>query len=156
MLKDAVLRARSAWFLRRHRDAPNKPVPNGLPAPAKPQDIPPPAPKTYTVADLDMWDFPEQGCIRYTDGFPSLEVAREYARRSTWDSVEEQRPLAKSRNDLRTRWLIYGHSCSVVDDTYSARDDLDYFLDHPAAPWQRDYGALDPTNDVSTKGAKDT
>ena len=80
-------------------------------------------------------------------GCASLESAIEYARRRTWASVEEMRPSASSADELRAEFLLFGVSSAVVvgdDRVYSGRDELDYFVTHPASEYERDWLSLEP------------
>ena len=78
-------------------------------------------------------------------GFATLELAREYARRRTRDSLEEQRPDASSAEDLHGRWFSFGEDCLVIGDTYCGGHELDYFISHPATAPERDWRSLSPS-----------
>lgn len=71
--------------------------------------------------------------------FDTWELAVEYARRRTRDSLEEQREGGGS-------FLLFGESCSVSfgDKHYSARDELDFFRANPATAEERDWQSLTP------------
>ena len=99
-------------------------------------------------------------------GFPTEEIAREYARRRTRDSLEELRtggalqpggalhgavtsvpkvaPTDQDLADAKRLWLIYGESCSVVGECgYRASSEIDEFLRCPATAVERDWRAIE-------------
>lgn len=98
----------------------------------------------FAVVVLDMFHYQDPEEEQTISGFPTLEIAREYARRRTRDSVEEQRTESTSPADLRDRWFSFGEDCKVLGDTYCGSYQLDYFIAHPATAEQRDWVALTP------------
>ena len=50
----------------------------------------------FAVAVLDMFHYQDPDEEQTITGFQTLEIAREYAKRRTWDSVEEQRAESKA------------------------------------------------------------
>ncbi len=76
-------------------------------------------------------------------GFPSFDVARDYARRRMRDSVEELRTGSQSAEELRLLWLVFGEDSLVVGadplDVYCGYADLDRFIDTPASAAERDW-----------------
>ena len=147
----ATLRARLASTLSRLAAALEKPVPNGSPVPVKLESPEIRPPDMYSVHVVDMWDYPDDDCMEYVDGFATEELATEYARRRTWSSVEKHRKPDQSREELRICWGSFGDSCFVHRKgdnghaaIYAAVDHLDHFIDHVAEPWERDWAALEP------------
>jgi len=96
----------------------------------------------YRVLVIDMcnYDSDDDFCVGY---FPGLESAREYARRRTRASVEENRAASKSPEDLRDRCFSFGEDCKVMGGGYIGFQELDYFIEHPATPEEIDYRALE-------------
>jgi hypothetical protein len=94
----------------------------------------------YEVIVYDMYDY---GKKMYVVGFPTFELAKEYARRRTRDSLEEQRPQSTDAKDLHDRWFMFGEDCMVVSD-YSGQEELDFFIANPATPEERDWASLQP------------
>jgi hypothetical protein len=77
-------------------------------------------------------------------GFPSFEIAREYARRRTRDSLEEQRESSANAADLRDRWFSFGEDCLVIGGGYAGNSELDFFIGNPASPQETDWLSLKP------------
>ena len=75
------------------------------------------------------------------DGFPSLELANEFARRWTRDSLEKLRGTSESKDELRRMWHMFGEDASVLggEPRYAGSHDLDYFIEHPATPEECDW-----------------
>lgn len=96
---------------------------------------------SWEVTTFDMYDY---GSKTYVGGFPTFELAREYARRRTRDSLEELRPQSTDAEDLKQRWILFGEDCIVVPGPYSGKAELDFFIANPATPEERDWGRLDP------------
>ena len=103
--------------------------------------------KTYGVMVFDMFHYMDEEENSYVGGFPTLEQAKEYARRRTRDSLEEQRPQSKGPADLKDLWWTFGEDCMVVDGGYSGLDELDLFIANPATPEERDWFSLQPPGD---------
>ena len=99
----------------------------------------------HTVLVLDMSHYMDPDEETMVSGFSSLELAREYARRRTRDSLEEQRSDGRSTEDLRGRWFSFGEDCLVLGDTYRGAHELAHFISHPATPEERDWQSLAPT-----------
>ena len=96
----------------------------------------------YSVIIIDMFHYDDESemIIR---GFPTAELAREYARRRTRDSLEELREAGRSHAEMRERWFIFGEDCLVVGDSYTGYSELDFFIDNPATPEERDWMAIE-------------
>jgi hypothetical protein len=76
------------------------------------------------------------------DGFPTLQQAREYARRRTRDSPEELRGPGQTHDDLRRSWSIYGEDAMVLDDGYTGVSEIEFFVAHPATAEERDWQSI--------------
>src|ERR1700677_5385664 len=87
----------------------------------------------FAVLVIDMFHYDEDEDFR-VGWFPGLEAAREYARRRTRHTVEENRPAGTSPEELRDRCFDFGEDCKVVGDSYAAFQELDFFIAHPATP----------------------
>ena len=97
----------------------------------------------YSVLIIDMFQYEAQEDY-VIDGFPTFELAKEFARRWVRDSVEEQRKPGQSKEDLRKLWLTFGEDASVLlgEPHYAGSHELDYFIEHPASPEERDWQAV--------------
>ena len=72
---------------------------------------------TYSVLVVDMFKAPLKESKHTVGGFATLELAREYARRRTWGSGEEQRRRhVAGADEIKRRCYQFGKNCSVVDD----------------------------------------
>ena len=110
-------------------------------------------PIAYRVLVIDNYHVPDDDAAHSVGPFPTWEQAVEYARRRTWDSVEELREADPFPNSLRSQFFMFGESCSAYGGEgkhYSARDELDYFLDHPATKEQRNWSELRPRAEDDT------
>lgn len=96
----------------------------------------------YAVLVIEMFDHDAES-ETILRGFPTLEVAREYARRRTRDSVEELRRPSQSPGDLRRQWLSFGEDCCVIGERYCGASELDYFVAHPATAEERDWKSIE-------------
>lgn len=111
--------------------------------------------KTYKVVVFDLFHL-EDGDGFEIEGFPSFETAKEFARRRTRDSVEhlreEMRKFGREESSeaLRRSWDAMGENVVAAGpgELYSAKDEVDDFIDNPASPEERDWLALDPRHDV--------
>lgn len=111
--------------------------------------------KTYKVVVFDLFHL-EDGDDFEIEGFPSFETAKEFARRRTRDSVEHLRAEMRdfrreeSRESLRRAWDVMGENVVAAGpgELYSAKDEVDDFIDNPASSEERDWLALDPRHDV--------
>jgi len=95
---------------------------------------------TYKVIVFDMYDYGEQ---EHVGGFPSLELATEYARRRVRDSVEHERPQSKDPKDLKYRWFSFGEDCTVLGGDYASEKEMGSYLANPTKPQERDWLSLD-------------
>lgn len=101
---------------------------------------------SYTVFVCDMFHFADDPEHELEiPGFPTQEVAIEYARRRLRSSLEELRKEEQSPEELRDLWYTFGEDCRVVGPegvVYLASAHLDYFIRHPATPEECDYQSL--------------
>src|SRR5687767_7056070 len=96
--------------------------------------------ESFSVLIIDMFHHdPEEDYV--VSGFPSVGLAREFARRWVRDSVEEYRTENRSREEMRRMWYTFGEDASVLGDEphYAGSHELDFFLDHPATDAERDW-----------------
>ena len=111
--------------------------------------------ESYAVGVLDMFNYMDEKGAMLVDGFPSAEIAKEYARRRMRDSVEELRAANQSREELKQLWLVFGEDSFVVGDergdAYYGFADLDFFIDHPASTAERDWLELEKRLPVHTE-----
>lgn len=102
----------------------------------------------YSVLVIDMYHYDEESEV-ILDGFPSFEMAKEYARRRTRDSLEEQRQANQSAAELRGMWSLFGEDCLVIGGEstqggplYTGYSEVDFFAEHPASDEERDWVGL--------------
>lgn len=93
--------------------------------------------ETYSVTVVDL--FHPEDVIVY-DGFPSFELAKEFARRRTRASLEGLRrdnPTVRSKVGLASAWRSLGENAIVTGGgparAYAGKDEVDYFIDNPAS-----------------------
>lgn len=93
----------------------------------------------YAVLIIDMSYDAEKDFV--ISGFPTLELANEFARRWVRDSLEELRQPAQTREELRRAWHMFGDDASVLgsEPHYAGSHDLDYFIEHPATAGERNW-----------------
>lgn len=99
--------------------------------------------ETYSVLVIDMFQYdPEEDYV--IGGFPTEGLAKEFARRWVRDSVEEQRKPGQTKEELRDLWYTFGEDASVLgsEPHYAGSHELDYFIEHPATPEERDWMAI--------------
>ena len=89
-----------------------------------------------TVLDTDT---DEKYECQLTDGFPTLELATEFARRWVRDSVEELRADGWTPAGLRNQWFTFGEDAVVIGGNWKGLDELDHFVRNPATPEERDW-----------------
>ncbi len=96
---------------------------------------------SYSVLIIDNYHMtPEEDFT--IDGFPTFELAQEFARRWTRDSLEEQRKPDQTKEDLSAMWAMFGENAIVLGGDYNGRHELDFFIDHPASPEEQDWQAI--------------
>lgn len=99
---------------------------------------------TYAVMIVEHSHVPDENASWWIEGFPTRELAAEFARRWTRDSLEEHRGPGKTRDEVLKGWLCWGENALVVGSppVYNARDEIEFFLDHPATAEGRDWKAV--------------
>jgi hypothetical protein len=100
--------------------------------------------KGFSVLVLDnshLYDKNEEITVA---GFPTLEAAREYARRRTRNSLEELRGNSTDEREIYDLWLMYGETCIVVGGDYRGSSEVDFFISNPADAEEQDWQALTP------------
>ncbi|MCI0489477.1 MAG: hypothetical protein L0229_23030 [Blastocatellia bacterium] len=96
--------------------------------------------KTYSVLIIDMSRYQDTESERIVEGFPTFEIAREFARRWVRDSLEELRTPGQTREELRRAWSIFGEDAVVLcENRYAGSHELDFFIDNPASAEDRDW-----------------
>ena len=93
----------------------------------------------YSVLIIDMTYDREKDFVY--SGFPTVELANEFARRWVRDSVEELRAANQTREELRRMWFTFGEDASVLsgEPHYAGSHELEFFIDHPANAAERDW-----------------
>jgi hypothetical protein len=88
--------------------------------------------QNYSVLVIDMSYDGEKDFV--VEGFPTVQLANEFARRRVRDSVEELRGLNQANEDVRRTWHMFGEDASVVggEPHYAGSHEPDYFIEHPA------------------------
>ncbi len=99
------------------------------------------AKKSYSVLIIDNFHLEPEYDFEI-NGFPTLELAIEFARRWTRDSLENFRRPNQSKEDIRKMWYMFGESAFVIGGNYHASSELDFFIDHPATPEERDWQSI--------------
>jgi hypothetical protein len=96
----------------------------------------------YAVLIVDMSYDADQNVV--IEGFPTVQLANEFARRWVRDSVEELRAADQTNDELRRLWHLFGEDASVVggEPHYAGSHELDYFIGHPATGEERDWQAI--------------
>jgi hypothetical protein len=97
----------------------------------------------YSVLIIDMFHYdPEEDFV--IGGFPTFELAKEFARRRVRDSVEGQRSPGQTKEELRRQWFAFGEDASVLqgEPHYAGSHELDFFVGHPATAEERDWQAI--------------
>ncbi len=76
------------------------------------------------------------------DDFPTLELAIEFARRRTRNSLETFRKPDQPKEELRKMWYMFGEDAVVLGGDYYGNSELDFFIDHPATSEERNWKAI--------------
>ncbi|MBF0382818.1 MAG: hypothetical protein HQL69_17495 [Magnetococcales bacterium] len=72
-------------------------------------------------------------------GFPTLELAKEFARRWLRDFVEKQRHRLPGHIDLHGQVMASGRDALVIDEGFRATSELGHFIKNTASPEERDW-----------------
>jgi hypothetical protein len=92
------------------------------------------------VIDMARYDAEGETILR---GFPTPELALEYARRRTRSSIEGLRRPNQSAQLLRRQWLTFGEDCCVIGRDYCGASEVDYFVTHPATAEETDWRSIE-------------
>ncbi len=65
------------------------------------------------------------------EGFPTKELAVEFARRWVRESLEENRKKAKTAEEIRKMWRTFGENAVVINGNYRGSSELDFFILNP-------------------------
>lgn len=98
--------------------------------------------KTYSIRIVENSHFDDSEGIYLIEGFATFSLAAEFARRWVRDSLEELRRPNQSQDELRKLWFLFGEDAVVVGNHYSGSAELDFFIEHPATPEERDWAAI--------------
>ncbi len=86
--------------------------------------------KTFSVLIIDKFHFePEHDMV--IEGFPTIELAIEYARCITRSSVEHHRKPELTNAELKQAWHLFGENASVLGHKYRGSDELEFFINNP-------------------------
>ncbi|MBX9605272.1 MAG: hypothetical protein K2Y51_03565 [Gammaproteobacteria bacterium] len=95
--------------------------------------------ESYSVLVTDLFHFMDQEGQKLETGFPTWEAARNYARAKTWSSVQGHKKAGLSADEVKRLWMAFGESAIVIGGpSYSAKDEIDYFLHHDPRPEDSD------------------
>ncbi|NHJ04281.1 MAG: hypothetical protein EAX90_05625 [Candidatus Heimdallarchaeota archaeon] len=98
--------------------------------------------KTYSVLIIDNFHFdPDEDYV--VEGFPTVELAIEYARRIVRSSVEHHRKPDQTKEELSKLWHLFGENASVLGFKYRGSDELGFFIDNPAKPHEIDWKEIE-------------
>jgi hypothetical protein len=99
---------------------------------------------SYSVLIRDMFHrYDEEEEEDVIGGFPTFELAKEFARRWVRASVEEYRRPGQSKEELRGMWYTFGEDAVARGETvYVGSRELDFFIEHTATAEERDWQAI--------------
>lgn len=103
---------------------------------------------TYSVLIIDMSSYMQPESETTITGFPTFELAKEFARRRVRDSLEELRRPNQSKEELSKLWSLYGEDAIVVagEEKYTGASEIEFFIDHPAISKERAWKEMEPVN----------
>ncbi len=99
--------------------------------------------ETQQAYDVFMLDVSTFGSVDgdseyYVRGFPTYDLAKEFARRWVRSCVEDARMAGDPMS-----WAMYGENASVHGGVrYSGADEVDFFIANPATPEEVDWKAV--------------
>lgn len=105
---------------------------------------------TFSVLIMDMFHYQDPEHEYTVDGFPTLELATEFARRWVRDSVEELRTADWTPDGLRNQWFTFGEDAIVIGGDWKGLDELEQFILNPATPEERDWQAIKKAAGLAT------
>ncbi len=80
--------------------------------------------KTYSVLIIDNFHFdPEHDMV--IEGFPTVDLAIEYARCIVRSSIEHHRKPKQTKEELKKLWHLFGESALVLGHKYRGSGELD-------------------------------
>ena len=86
--------------------------------------------ETYSVLIIDNFHFePEHDII--IKGFPTLELAIDYARCIVRSSIEHHRKPNQTKAELKQLWHLFGENASVLGHKYRGSEELEFFIENP-------------------------
>ncbi|HUT81016.1 MAG TPA: hypothetical protein VMZ29_07420 [Candidatus Bathyarchaeia archaeon] len=95
-------------------------------------------PKTYSVLIIDNFYFdPDEDYI--VEGFSTVELAIEYARRIIRASIEHHRKPNQKKEELSKLWHLFGENATVLGFHYRGSDELGFFINNLAKPNEIDW-----------------
>lgn len=98
---------------------------------------------TFAVVVLDHLHIEDLNMHLVYEGFRSKEMAQLFARATVRDGMEELRERHQGQqDDLYNRWVREGYDAFVVPGTYRARQEVPYFVRHPANEEERDWRGM--------------
>lgn len=76
--------------------------------------------------------------------FQSFELAKEYAKRLTRNSLESFRKPNQNNQELKDQWFGFGEYAFVEGgkEYYSGSEEIDFFIANPASKEETNYGGL--------------
>ena len=101
-----------------------------------------PAKETYSVLIMDMFHYHDPEHEYTVGGFPTRELAVEYARRVVRKSVEYFGQPNQTLEELREGWFHFGEDAVVIGGNWAGLKELDFFIDNPATPEEVDWQAI--------------
>ena len=95
--------------------------------------------QTFSVMMLEssLFSHGDESDEWWVRGFPTLELAKEFARRWVRSCVEEAR---RELNDPRA-WRLCGE-VALVPGHYDPDDEIEFFISHPATAEETDWQAV--------------
>lgn len=100
--------------------------------------------QAYSVLVCDLFNYQVEKEEFVVERFPSLDQAREFARRWVRSSVEDWRGKYRWPEEHRQLWFLFGEDAVVIEDDYAGSDELDLFLAEPASETETDWQATLP------------
>jgi len=86
--------------------------------------------KTYIVLIIDNFYLdPEHDMV--IEGFPTVDLAIEYARCIVRSSIEHHRKPKQTNEELKQLWHLFGESALVLKQKYRGSDELNFFINNP-------------------------
>jgi hypothetical protein len=98
----------------------------------------------YSVRVMDMFHYQDEHEEYTIEGFPTFELAKEYARKFVRNQIEEaSRNGNGDRGGLKKGLWRYGQDAMVLGgskrEKYSGFDEIDFFIENPGLFEECDY-----------------